>query len=333
MDVTPPCDAAGMEPDQLPTPVPAAIPVPDLAPEPTTVTVSGLAEALLARNRLDPNSARRLPARVTTLVRRTVRALPRRVVGPLSEVAPPPRSGDATQYATALLGLFDAYDALAPGGVLPGVARLGDAVDRLIAAANGCSSGTALGETLHAVVSDAYQWRTSQCLGDRLDERDALLEGYLALVGEGFVNPDRWATLAASELGRVARYDNPVAAAWYAERSLAWAPAVLDNRSIDALVISIETLVWVGHHLSAIAHSPRFVVRLDWRHGMSTRSAVTLRCALARAHSDLGEHILAIEHAGDALARARRAWGARARGTQACDLLFDECFQRAVAHR
>jgi hypothetical protein len=318
-----------MKPDRLPASIPE--PVPEPVPEP--ITVGWLAQELLVRNRLDPISARRLPARVTTLLRRTVRAMPRRVAGPLSEVAPPPRSGNPSRYASALLGLLDAYDALAPGGVLPGVARLGDALDHLIAAAAGDSNGNALGDTLHAVVSDAYQWRASRCSGDRLDERDALLDAYLALVGEGFVNPDRWATLAASELGHVARYDNPAAAAWYAERSLAWAPAVLDDRSIDALVISIETLVSVGHHLSAIAHSPRFVARLDWRRGMSARNAVTLRCALARAHSDLGEHVLAIEHAADSLARARRAWGARARGTQACDALFDECFQRAVASR
>lgn len=311
------------------TPLPASIP----APIPAPVTVTELADELLLRDRLDPASAKRLPARVSTLVRRTVRALPRRVAGPVCEAAPPPRAGDATRYAVALLGLLDAYDALVPGEVLPGVARLAGALDRLVAAATGGPGGTVPGEAFHAVISDAYEWRAARFSGDRLDERDALLGGYLGLVGEGFVAPGRWAALAASELGHASRYDNPVAAAWYAERSLAWAPAALDDRSTDALVASIETLVSVGHHLRAIEHSPRFLARLDWRRGMSAPSAVTLRCALARAHSDLGEHTLAIEHAGDALARARRAWGARALATQVCDALFDECFQRAIANR
>jgi|GEM_PF-6781873 len=309
---------------------PVAAPGPAPIPEPLTVT--SFADELVVRDRLDPASARRLPARLSTLVRRTVRALPRRVGGPVCAAAPPP-SGDATPYAVALLGLLDAYDALRPGEVLPGVARLANALDRLVAAANGGPGGTVPGEALDAVISDAYERRAARLSGDRLDERDALLRGYLGLVGEGLVAPGRWAALAASQLGHASRGASPVAAAWYAERSLAWSPAPLDDHVIDALVTSIETLVSVGHHLSAIAHSPRFVARLDWRGGMSAPNAVSLRRALARAHSDLGEHTLAIEHATDALARARRAWGGRAPTTQVCDALFDECFQRAVANR
>ncbi|MCJ7436311.1 MAG: hypothetical protein MUP97_00925 [Acidimicrobiia bacterium] len=315
-----------MERTPLPAPIPTPIPVP--------ITVTELADRLFARHRLDPASAKRLPARVSTLVRRTVRALPRHVASSIIEAAPPPRSGDASRYAEALLGLFDAYGTLVPGSVLSSVGRLAAALERLVAAANDRVEGSVPGEAFHAVISDAYEWQAARLTGELIDVRHELLEGYLALVGEGFVFPGRWAALAASELAIASRdADRPVAAAWYAERSLAWAPGAPDLRTTDALVTSIETLVSVGHHLSAIEHSPRFVALLDWRRGMSAPSAVTLRCALARAHSDLGEHTLAIEHAGDALARARRAWGGRARSTQVCDALFDECFQRAIANR
>jgi len=301
---------------------------------PASITITDLADRLSMRGRLDPASARRLPARVSTLVRRTVRAMPRRVASSVIEAAPPPRSGDATRYAEALLGLFDAYGTLVPGSVLPSVGRLATALERLVAAANDRAEGSVPGDALHAVITDAYEWQAAFFAGELIDVRHGLLEGYLALIGEGFVIPGRWAALAASELGVASRdADQPVAAAWYAERSLAWAPDTPDLRTTGALVASIETLVLVGRHLSAIEHSHRFVARLDWRRGMSAPSAVTLRCALARAYSNLGEHDLAIEHAEDALARARRAWGARARATQECDALFDECFQRAIANR
>jgi len=301
---------------------------------PASITITDLADRLSMRGRLDPASARRLPARLSTLVRRTVRAMPRRVASSVIEAAPPPRSGDATRYAEALLGLFDAYGTLVPGSVLPSVGRLATALERLVAAANDRAEGSVPGDALHAVITDAYEWQAAFFAGELIDVRHGLLEGYLALIGEGFVIPGRWAALAASELGVASRdADQPVAAAWYAERSLAWAPDTPDLRTTGALVASIETLVLVGRHLSAIEHSHRFVARLDWRRGMSAPSAVTLRCALARAYSNLGEHDLAIEHAEDALARARRAWGARARATQECDALFDECFQRAIANR
>jgi len=296
------------------------------------ITVSELASRLAARGRLDTTSARRLPARLSTLVRRTVRSLPRRVTSAIAEAAPPPRSGDATAYAQALLGLFDAYDSIVPGSVLPSVGRLASALEGLVEAATGRPAVP--GQAFHALISDAYPWQAARFTGDLLALRRELHDGYLALVGEGFVRPERWAAIAASELA-VAACDGggSVAAAWYAERSLAWAPGALDPRTIDALVTSIETLVALGHHVSAIEHSPRFVARLDRRGGMRAATAVTLRCSLARAHSDLGEHTLAIEHAIDALVRARRTWGARALTTQVCDLLFDECFQRAVANR
>ena len=301
---------------------------------PASITITDLADRLSMRGRLDPASARRLPARLSTLVRRTVRAMPRRVASSVIEAAPPPRSGDATRYAEALLGLFDAYGTLVPGSVLPSVGRLATALERLVAAANDRAEGSVPGDALHAVITDAYEWQAAFFAGELIDVRHGLLEGYLALIGEGFVIPGRWAALAASELGVASRdADQPVAAAWYAERSMAWAPDTPDLRTTGALVASIETLVLVGRHLSAIEHSHRFVARLDWRRGMSAPSAVTLRCALARAYSNLGEHDLAIEHAEDALVRARRAWGARARATQECDALFDECFQRAIANR
>ena len=303
-------------------------------PLPAPIAVTELANRLNACDRLDPASARRLPARASTLVRRTVRALPRRVANSISEAAPPPRSGDATSYAEALLGLFEAYHTLVPGSVLPSVGRLATALERLVAAANGSAEVSVPVEAFHAVITDAYEWQAAWFTGELIDVRHGLLEGYLALIGEGFVIPGRWAAVAASELGVASRdADQPVAAAWYADRSLAWAPGTPDLRTTDALVTSIETLVWVGHHLRAVEQSHRFVALLDWRRGMSAQSAITLRCALARANSDLGEHSLAIEHAGDALARARRVWGARARSTQACDALFDECLQRAIANR
>jgi hypothetical protein len=298
------------------------------------MTVVELAARLDTWGRLDRASAKRLPARLGTLVRRTVRALPRRVASSILEAAPPPRAGEVTRYADALLRLFAAYETLGAGAVLPGVGRLDGALATLAAAANEHTEGALYREALHAIVSDAYEWRAARLTGPRLGERHTLLEGYLSLVGEGFVLPGRWATIAASELGVAARTaGGPVAAAWYADRSLVWAPSALDRRTLDALVTSIETLVLLGHHVEAIEHSPRLVARLAWRGGMSAASAVTLRCALARAHSDLGEHSLAIEHARDALDRARRAWGARARSTRVCDLLFDECFERAVANR
>ena len=303
-------------------------------PLPTPITVAELTDRLSMRGRLDPASARRPPARVSTLVRRTVRAMPRSVASSIIEAAPPPRVGDTTRYAEALLGLFDAYGTLVPGSVLPSIGRLAAALERLVAAANDRAEGSVPADALHAVITDAYEWQAAFFTGGLIDVRHGLLEGYLALVGEGFVIPGRWAALAASELGVASRdAEQPIAAAWYAERSLAWAPDPPDLHTTGALVASVETLVSVGRHLIAIEHSHRFVARLDWQRGMSATSAVTLRCALARAHSNLGEHDLAIEHAEDALVRARRAWGTRARSTQECDMLFDECFQRAIANR
>jgi hypothetical protein len=304
--------------------------LPHRAAEP--ISVSQLASRLAARGRLDTTSARRLPVRLSTLIRRTVGALPHRVASAIVDAAPPPRGGDPTRYAQALLGLFDAYDSIVPGSVLPSVGRLATALEGLVEVAT--SRPSVPGEAFHAVITDAYEWQAARFTGELLDLREQLHDGYLALIGEGFVLPGRWAAIAASELGAAARHtDHPVAAAWYAARSLVWAPGALDRRTLDALVISIETLVSVGEHECAIEHSPRLVARLDRRGGMRAATAVTLRCALARAHSDLGEHTLAIQHAGDALVRARRTWGARALTTQVCDLLFDECFQRAVANR
>jgi hypothetical protein len=302
------------------------------SPAPDSITVAQLASRLAARGRLDPISARRLPVRPGTLVRRTVRALPRRVGGSIVEVAPPPRAGDATRYARALLALFDAYDSIVPGSVLPSVGRLATALEELVEVATGRPAVP--GEAFHALITDAYEWQAARLAGDHLDVRHALHDGYLGLIGEGFVLPGRWAAIAAAELAAAAlRADQPVAADWYATRALGWAPATLDRRTIDALISAIETLVMLGEHETAIEHSPRLVARLAGRGGMRASSAVTLRCALARAHSDLGEHSLAIRHAEDALARARRAWGARSVTAQVCDLLFDECFQRAVANR
>lgn len=316
--------------DPAPLPIPQPIPQPGLGRGP--ITVSQLAHRLDARGRLDPASAKRLPVRLSTLVRRTVRALPRRVASSLVEAAPPPRGGDATRYADALLMLFDAYDSIVPGSVLPSVGRLATALEGLVATATGHTALPA--DAFHAVISDAYEWQAARLTGELVDVRHALHEGYLALIGEGFVRPGRWAALAASELAVAARSDEqPAAAAWYAARSLDWAPHALDRRTLEALVTSIATLVAVGEHERAIEQSPRFVARLSWRGGMRASTAVTLRCALAQAHSDLGEHTLAIEHAGDALVRARRTWGARALTTQVCEHLFDECFLRAVANR
>ena len=149
--------------------------------------------------------------------------------------------------------------------------------------------------------------------------RHALHDGYLALIGEGFVQPGRWAAIAAAELAAAElRADQPVAVDWYARRALGWAPSSLDRRTVDALVGAVESLVAIGEHEAAIEHSPRLLARLAWRGGMRASSAVTLRSALARAHSDLGEHSLAIEHAGDTLARARRTRGAPGRSPHRC---------------
>ncbi len=219
-----------------------------------------------------------------------------------------------------------------PGSVLPSVGRLATGLEQLVEVATGRPSVP--GEAFHALITDAYEWQAARLTDDLVDVRHALHDGYLALIGEGFVRPGRWAAIAAAELAAAElRADQPVAVDWYARRALGWAPVNLDRRTVDALVTAVESLVAIGEHEAAVEHSPRLLARLAWRGGMRAPSAVTLRCALARAHSDLGEHSLAIEHASDALARARRTWGARSITAQVCDLLFDECFQRAVANR
>jgi hypothetical protein len=257
------------------------------------------------------------------------------VAGALAEAAAPPRAGDASDYAGALLELLDAYDALEPGAVRPGVERLADALDRLVARAGGRRGGTAAVAALDALISDAYEWRAARLVAaGRLHERDALLQGYLGLVGEGFVAPGRWAALAAAELATTA-YDAGavVEAGWYARRALGWAPTSPDARTTDALVSAVDVLVSVGRLEDAIALATPLVSRLDRPRAVSAATAVTLCCALARAHSDLGEHSFAIEHAATATDRARRTWGAHSFTTRVCEALLDDCLARAVANR
>jgi len=103
-------------------------------PLPSTDALGDLAVAFRRRGLLDRRSARSLPVRTTTLIRRAVRRLPRELRHAIERDVPPPSRGDAIRYAELLLEALDAASAVDPDNVQAWIEDVGHALDPLIAA-------------------------------------------------------------------------------------------------------------------------------------------------------------------------------------------------------
>lgn len=300
-----------------------------------TLTVDRVAWELLRLDRLEPDVAEHLPARLTTLLRRVVRSLPYALRNILEAVAPPPRRAPADAYAIALLALLRAYDRFGPHRLTGAIERLGNRLDALAAAAGEPPPSSA---DRRQVVDDAFRWR-ARALELRPAEQRALAEGHVAMASEGLVRRGDAAMRAAAFLAEdAAKRPDYERAARYADLALRWEEDEHTTASF-ALADCISILVDAGRYERAVELGAPLVARydvfdrvdpLDAGHPVGfTVPTVLIGGALAHACSELGRHDEAVALGGQTLWRAIRVWGDDDPMVCSCREVLADCLTRA----
>jgi hypothetical protein len=302
-----------------------------------TLEVVSLIEPLARLGRLDPKSSRRLPKQLTTLLRWTVDGLPHELRGTIRGCAPPPTRAPATRYATALVALLASYEELRPGNLAAGIARIRYRLDDLAAVAGQPAPVEAARVRL---VEDAFVWRAAQLRrAYQREEHLALVEGHVALVGEGLLPQGSAAMQAAAFLAEHAsKLPDYELAARYATLALQW-----DGGSrgplFTALADSISILREAGEYERVVELAPPVLARYDVYDELDPQefpapegwaaNAVMIGGELTHACLELGQPDQALAHAGHALWRAIRRFGPASDFALHCQLVLSDCLVRA----
>jgi len=272
---------------------------------------------LAALGRLDPRSARRPPARLTTLLRRTVEHTPHDLASVLFGSAPPPPRQPATRYALALLELFDAVDALSPRRLTGSIERIRGAFDALAVAAG---SPPPCDAARTRVVEEAFLWKAAELYRHlSTDEHVALAEAHVALAGEGHL-PTGYASMRAAaflaehatslpDYERAARYAT-LALRWGADDHVAFVHQLADCITILRLAGEHEQVVELGPPLlTPYEHFDAVDPESLQPHEAFTAFAAQVGVDIAMSWAELGSPHAAMPFAADALWRSLRRFG------------------------
>jgi hypothetical protein len=260
-----------------------------------SISLLDLAIAFDHRGLLDRRSARSLPARTTTLVRRAVRELPRELRTTLKYFAPPPTRGDASAYAVALLGALDAACEIDLHDVHGSIQRVEQALTSLAS-----SSAPALLPSFEELRGGFVAFGLRRHVnGLDGDDPARAMRIAVALAGEGLIGKQRIAYTSAFRLAleavRVPDYSN---ALYLIELAHGWCPS--DDEPVATYIRFhlVRIAEAAGLPDRAIDAAAPLIDRIDEPSQVFGEIASDLFQGLARAHSARGEHDLAIERAG-----------------------------------
>jgi hypothetical protein len=280
------------------------------------LAVYDVAAELILLGRLDRKSEQELPARLTTLLRRVVDATPHELCRLLWTIAPPPKRAPAREYASALVELFQAYDALSAQRVRPAMQRIRDALGRLAMVTGSPPPSDA---TATRAVEDAFVWKAEGYRWDRTDEHVALAEVHVALAGEGHLRTGDAAMRAAAFLAVEASHrPDYQRATRYAASALRWGTEA--HRWFPSPLADCVSILAEAGDCSAVVklappllepYEPFDEIDTDVMQPPETYTAYVVQVGseLARALAELGALDDAMTYAADALWRAIRRFG------------------------